>query len=158
MSDLHSQLVAKLGIEVADVPQTPSVTVSDPLSSSAHQSSDWVVALTAAVARAGMGLKPSPSLGAVRCAHDVLVKRLKANGDKRSYRHLNELRARYEKKREKLAWAQLKSQLAEAGVSPKLYRAIKSGSSGPEVVLGRWVAVAGKGFNQADLRAALLGG
>ena len=155
MSDLRAQLIAKLGVEAPDDAQSAPIK-ADPLSDTAHLSSDWVRALRPAVAAAGIKLNPEPSLGAVRQAHDVLVKRLKANGDKRGVRSLGELRKRYEGKREKLAWARLKAALDEAGVSSKLYRAIKSSPCAPEVVLGRWNRVANKGLNKADLRAALL--
>jgi hypothetical protein len=155
MSDLRSQLIAKLGVEAPAVGDTAPVK-ADPLSVGAHLNSDWVRALTPAVATAGIKLNSDPSLGAVRQAHDVLVKRLKANGDKRTVRLLGDLRKRYEGKREKLAWARLKAALDEAGVSPKLYRAIKSSQCAPEVVLARWGRVANKGLNKADLRAALL--
>ena len=53
-------------------------------------------------ARAGIKLNRRPSLGAARQAHDLLAKRLKANGDKRGRAALDELRGRYEKKREKI--------------------------------------------------------
>ena len=95
-------------------------------------------------------------MGAVRQTHDVLCKRFKANGQKREKAALDDLRARYLKKREKVAWGRLKTALDEAGVSPKLYRSIKQGKIDPETALQRWNRVATRGLNQAELRAALL--
>ena len=95
-------------------------------------------------------------MGAVRQAHDVLCKRLKANGKKREKAALDDLRSRYLKKREKIAWSRLKTALDEAGVSQKLYRAIKQGKIDPETALQRWSRVATRGLNQSELRAALL--
>lgn len=157
MSDLRSQLIAKLGVSEPE-PATDVPVPNDPLAADAHLDSDWLNALKPAAARAGIKLNPRPSLGAARQAHDVLVKRLKANGDKRGRADLDDLRGRYEKKREKLAWSRLKRTLDEAGVSAKLYRAIKSGKCAPEAVLARWGRVKAKGLSSAQLRAELIGG
>ncbi len=158
MSDLRSQLIAKLGVEapVSDVRELDARS-DDPLAPGAHLSSGWVVALIAAARAGGVKLKPNPSMGAVRQAHDVLVKQLKGQGRKRERAELEDLRSRYIKKREKVAWTRLKSSLEAAGVSSKLYRAIKQSALGPEVVLGRWDRIAAKGLNSAQIRAELLG-
>lgn len=156
MSDLRSQLIAKLGVDAPapDVVKTPAV--SDPLGPTAHLGSDWLNTLLPAARTAGIKLNPNPSLGAARQAHDVLVKRLKANGQKREKAQLDDLRSRYLKKREKLAWSRLKTTLDEAGVSAKLYRAIKQGKVDPETALARWARVASRGLSQGEIRAALL--
>lgn len=158
MSDLRSQLIAKLGVEAPE----PDVRGRDDgpedlLAPGAHLNSDWVNALIPAARAGGIKLNPNPSMGAVRQAHDVLVKQLKGQGRKRERAELEDLRGRYMKKREKVAWARLKTSLAAAGVSSKLYRAIKQGGLGPEVVLGRWNRIAAKGLNTAQIRAELLG-
>ena len=157
MSDLRSQLIAKLGVDAPPLSEDASPEVAaDPLAPGAHLGSDWVHALLPAARAAGIDINPNPSLGAVRQTHDVLCKRLKANGRKREKATLDDLRARYMKKREKIAWSRLKSALDEAGLSQKLYRAIKQGKVDPETVLQRWKRVASRGLNQADIRAALL--
>ena len=156
VSDLRSQLISKLGVSAPE-PDDVLPTPDDPLAADAHLNSEWLAALEPAAARAGIKLNPRPSLGAARQAHDLLAKRLKANGDKRARAALDELRGRYEKKREKLAWTRLKRTLEDAGVSAKLYRAIKSSKVGPEIVLTRWSRVKSKGLNSAQLRTELLG-
>ncbi len=158
MSDLRSQLIAKLGVEAPE----PDVKgrdggSDDPLAPDAHLSSEWVVALIPAARSGGVKLNPNPSMGAVRQAHDVLVKQLKGQGRKRERAELIDLRSRYMKKREKVAWARLKKSLDAAGISSKLYRAIKQGALSPEVVLDRWNRIATKGLNNAQIRAELLG-
>jgi hypothetical protein len=156
MSDLRSQLIDKLGVKAPPQDVSPSTAGPDPLGPSAHLGSEWVKALLPAARSAGIKVNPNPSLGAVRQAHDVLTKRLKANGRKREKAELDDLRSRYFKKREKVAWARLKSTLDEGGVSQKLYRAIKQSKVDPEMALARWARVASRGLNQADIRAALL--
>jgi len=149
--------MAKLGVEAPEPSEEKAAgTPADPLAADAHLVSDWVRELLPAARAAGIDVNPKPSLGAVRQAHDVLCKRLKANGRKREKAALDDLRSRYMKKREKVAWSRLKSTLDEAGLSQKLYRAIKQGKVDPEVVLRRWQRVASRGLNQAEIRAALL--
>jgi len=158
MSDLRSQLIAKLGVEAPepDVEEQAS-DPDDPLAPGAHLNSDWVAALIPAARAGGVKLNPNPSMGAVRQAHDVLLKQLKGQGRTRERAELEDLRGRYMKKREKVAWARLKNSLAAAGISSKLYRAIKQGALGPEVVLDRWNRIGAKGLNTAQIRAELLG-
>lgn len=155
VSDLRSQLLATFG---GSVPEPEPAAASEPsvLSPDAHLSSEWFQALSAAVRGSGIKLNPNPSLGAARQAHDLLCKRLKAEGQKRTLRELNDLRSRFEKKREKLAWTTLKSELSDAGVSDKLYRSLKQSKVGAETLLSRWSRVRSKGLNQAELRARLL--
>ena len=157
MSDLRSQLIAKLGVEAPQPSEDGQAQPSaDPLAPSAHLDSDWVRELLPAARAAGIDINRNPSMGAVRQAHDVLRKRLKANGKKREKAALDDLRARYLKKREKIAWSRLKTVLDEAGVSQKIYRAIKQGKIDPETALQRWSRVSTRALNQAELRAALL--
>jgi len=155
VSDLRSQLLAQFGGSVPE-PETPSTTPPDGLSPEAHLDSEWFGALKSALHGTGIKLNPRPSLGAARQAHDLLCKRLKADGGKRQLRELNDLRSRFEKKREKLAWTILKTELSSAGVSDKLYRSLKQGKVGVETLLSRWSRVKSKGLNQAELRARLL--
>jgi hypothetical protein len=115
-----------------------------------------VKALLPAARGSGIKVNPNPSFGAVRQAHDVLVKHLKSNGRKREKAELDDLRSRYLKKREKLAWSRLKATMEEGGVSQKLYRAIKQSKVDPETALQRWARVSSRGLNQAEIRAALL--
>lgn len=158
MSDLRSQLIAKLGVEAPEPDaQKEHAGSDDPLAANAHLQSEWVKALIPAARAGGVKLNPSPSLGAVRQAHDVLVKQLKGQGRKRERAELDDLRGRYMKKREKVAWTRLKTTLEAAGLSTKLYRAIKQGKVDPEKVLARWSRIAGKGLNNAQIRAELLG-
>ena len=157
MSDLRSQLISKLGVDAPPSSKDdPVKDVADPLGADAHLDSDWVRELLPAARAAGIDVNRNPSLGAVRQTHDVLCKRLKANGQKRQKASLDDLRSRYTKKREKIAWNRLKVALDEAGVSQKLYRAIKQGKIAPEIVLQRWKRAETRGLNQAELRAALL--
>ena len=157
MSDLRSLLIAKLGVDAPPPSEEVKPEQSaDPLGPSAHLDSDWVRELLPAARAAGIDVNRTPSMGAVRQAHDVLCKRLKANGKKREKAALDDLRSRYLKKREKIAWSRLKTALDEAGVSQKLYRAIKQGKIDPETALQRWSRVATRGLNQSELRAALL--
>jgi len=155
VSDLRSQLLEKFGGSAPE-PDTSAPAQSSALSPDAHLSSDWFDALKAAVRGTGIKLNPNPSLGAARQAHDLLCKRLKADGGKRQLRELTDLRSRFEKKREKLAWTTLKAELSGAGVSDKLYRSLKQSNVGAETLLSRWSRVSAKGLNQAELRARLL--
>jgi len=158
MSDLRSQLIAKLGVEAPDPDASKKTAdLDDPLSAAAHLKSEWVRALIPAARAGGVKLNPNPSMGAVRQAHDVLVKQLKGQGRKRERAELEDLRGRYMKKREKVAWTRLKTTLEAAGLSSKLYRAIKQGKVDPEKVLARWSRIAGKGLNNAQIRSELLG-
>ena len=157
MADLRSQLMEKLGVEA---PETTSSTPvePDPLGDGAHMSSDWVQALLPVLRDVQVSMNPNPSYGAVRQAHDVLMKQLKARGDKRTMASLRDLRSRYTKRREKVAWTRLKKSLEEAGVSAKLYRSVKQSSVEPELALKRWDRVKSKGLNGTALRNALLDG
>ena len=47
---------------------------------------------------------------------------------------LNDLRSRFEKKREKLAWTTLKTALTDAGFGDKLYRSLKQSKVDAEVL------------------------
>jgi hypothetical protein len=156
MSDLRSQLIAKLGVDAPEPTSSPTKAGPDPLGPAAHLDSDWVKALLPAARGSGIKVNPNPSFGAVRQAHDVLVKHLKSNGRKREKAELDDLRSRYLKKREKLAWSRLKATMEEGGVSQKLYRAIKQSKVDPETALQRWARVSSRGLNQAEIRAALL--
>ena len=157
MSDLRSQLIAKLGVEAPESPVSEPAH-DDPLGPHAHLKSDWLAALLPVLKRERVPLNANPSYGAVRNAHDVLMKQLKAKGDKRTMATLRDLRSRYTKRREKLAWARLKKSIDAAGVSSKLYRAVKQSSTDPEVALKRWARVQDKGLNAARIRAALIDG
>ena len=140
MSDLRSQLIAKLGVDAPE-PDESIASDSDPLGPHAHWASDWYAALVPALQDAGVQLNSRPSYGAVRNAHDVLMKQLKAQGNKRVMASLRDLRSRYTKRREKLAWSRLKTRLDEGGVSPKVYRAVKQSGVDPELALKRWAKV-----------------
>ena len=157
MSDLRSQLIAKLGVEAPE-PQASEPASDDPLGPHAHLKSDWLAALLPVLKAERVPLNTNPSYGAVRNAHDVLMKKLKAKGDKRTMATLRDLRSRYTKRREKLAWSRRKASLESGGVSPKLYRAVKQSSVEPEIALKRWDRVQGKGLNAAGIRAALIDG
>ena len=157
MSDLRSQLIAKLGVEAPE-PQEPESRGDDPLGPGAHLTSDWLVALLPVLKAERIPLNANPSFGAVKNAHDVLMKQLKAKGDKRTMATLRDLRSRYTKRREKLAWSRLKADLEAGGVSSKVYRSIKQSSVDPELALKRWTRVQRKGLNAASVRAALIDG
>ena len=137
-------------------PESSTPAQTSALSPDDHLDSEWYDALKSAVYGTGIKLNPSPSLGAARQAHDLLCKRLKADGAKRQLRELSDFRSRFEKKREKLAWTELKTQLADSGVSDKLYRSLKQSKVSPETLLSRWSRVQSKGLNQAELRTRLL--
>ena len=158
MSDLRSQLIAKLGVQApqTEAPQDDK-PADDPLDAQAHLGSEWMAQLLVDARAAGIDVNRTASLGAARQAHDVLVKRLKANGRKREKAVLDDLRSRYFKKREKIAWNRLKTQVDEHGLSAKFYRSLKQSSVEPEVLLQRLSRAHNKNLNQAELRAALLG-
>ena len=157
VSDLRSQLIAKLGVEAPE-PAQQVESDPDPLGPQAHWTSDWYAALVPALKDARISLNAQPSYGAVRNAHDVLMKHLKAHGDKRTMATLRDLRSRYTKRREKLAWSRLKKALEEGGVSAKVYRAVKQSTVDPELALKRWSKVQNKTLNGAAVRQALIDG
>lgn len=157
MSDLRSELIAKLGATAPTEP-APSTDPKDPLSATAHIDSDWCDLLRQMANRNGVQLAANPSFGAAENAHHVLIKKLKSNGLHRDRNQLIDAHSRYTKKREKVAWARLKSELNAAGQSAKLYRAIKSGSVPVETVLNRWTRIQNKGWNAAQIRTELLRG
>ena len=157
MSDLRSQLIAKLGAVPKAADETSeNVREDDPLGPTAHLGSDWMKQLLVDARKAGMDLGATASLGAARQTHDVLGKQLKSQGRKREKSALDDLRSRYFKKREKVAWSRLKSKVDQSGMSAKLYRSLKQSGVEPEVLLQRWARAAKKNPNQAELRAALL--
>lgn len=157
MSDLRSQLIAKLGVDAPEPSDKPA-TQTDPLNERAHLSSEWFQTLKPLAQRSGVQLAANPSFGAAQNAHHVLLKKLKANGQHRDRNALTDLHSRYTKRREKTAWSRLKTELSDAGQSAKLYRAIKSGSVPVETVLSRWKRIKSKGWNAAQIRAELLRG
>ena len=157
MSDLRSQLIAKLGVEPTRTPNSDETPAHDPLGPDAHLDSEWMKALMGAVKAAGMELRSRPSLGASRQAHDVLAKRLKANGRKREKAELDDLRSRYLKKREKIAWNRLKTQIDDRGLSQKFYRSLKQSGVEPMTLLDRLARASKRTLNQAELRVVLLG-
>lgn len=157
MSDLRSQLIAKLGVEAPES-EDPVASKQDPLGPQAHWGSDWYAALVPALQDARIPLNSQPSYGAVRNAHDVLMKQLKAQGNKRVMATLRDLRSRYTKRREKLAWSRLKKCLEEGGVSPKVYRAVKQSSVDPELALKRWSKVQNQTLKGTAVRQALIDG
>ena len=157
MSDLRSQLIAKLGAVPSKANEMPTGTPQDdPLDARAHLDSEWMQQLLVATRKAGLDLGANASLGKARQTHDVLAKQLKGQGRKREKAALDDLRSRYFKKREKIAWSRLKSKVDEGGLSAKLYRSLKQSGIDPEVLLQRWNLAAKKTLNQAELRAALL--
>ena len=157
MSDLRSQLIAKLGaVPSAAEPAAEESPTDDPLGSQAHLDSEWMKQLLVDARKGGLELTATASLGAARQAHDVLAKQLKAQGRKREKSVLDDLRSRYFKKREKLAWSRLKSRVDESGMSAKLYRSLKQSGVDPEVLLQRWTRAMKKNLNQAELRSVLL--
>ncbi len=157
MSDLRSQLIAKLGVEAPAI-ETLSASKMDPLSPHAHLKSDWYAALIPALRNANISINSQPSYGAVRNAHDVLMKHLKNQGDKRTQAMLRDLRSRYTKRREKLAWSRLKQALESGGVSTKVYRSVKQSGVDPELAFKRWSTIQNKSLNGAAIRQALIDG
>ncbi len=163
MSDLQSQLMAKLGAAapVAEPETRVKVDPNDPLGDTAHLATPWLEALQAEARRAG-GLKvpARPSLNAAKQLHDRLGKQLKGQGKNRLKRELDDLRSRYLKRRDKLAWTRLKTTLTDAGASPKFYRSVKQSGVEPERALTRLDRTGAeklRAMNQADLRALVLG-
>jgi hypothetical protein len=156
MSDLRSQLISKLGVSEPEPAKTAPIA-SDPLGDGAHRDTEWYRALVPVVRQHGIKLNPQSSHGAALNAHNALMKKLKANGQHRVRKELNDLHSRYAKRREKTAWSRLKAALDAGGQSPKLYRAIKSNSVPVETVLQRWQRIKNKGLNGAEVRSELLG-
>lgn len=84
-----------------------------------------------------MSVPKQPSLNAAKQLHDRLKKRLKAAGQRRQIRTLDDLRSSYLKRREKQAWSRLKAGLSALGTSEKLYRSLKQSGGDPERILLR---------------------
>ena len=157
VSDLRAQLIAKLGVVPPEADEAHAeAPVADPLGANAHLDSEWMKQLLVDARMAGMDLGANASLGKARQTHDVLAKQLKAQGRKREKAVLDDLRSRYLKKREKLAWSRLKAKVDASGLSAKLYRSLKQSGVDPEVLLQRWQRTSKQSLNQAELREALL--
>ena len=155
MSDLRSQLIAKLGATPLE-PEPDAPRADDALAATAHLDTDWFRALTPLVRECGMALGTQPSFAAAQNAHHVVAKTLKKTGRGRERSELVDAFSRYTKKREKVIWARLKASLTEAGQSPKLYRALKSGAVPAETLLNRWNRIKNKGWSAANIRTELL--
>ena len=155
MSDLRSQLIAKLGATPTE-PEPTAPRANDVLSATAHIDTDWFRELTPLARQCGVTLASQPSFAAAQNAHHVVAKKLKANGRTRDRSALLDAFSRYTKHREKKVWARLKASLTEAGQSPKLYRSLKSGAVPAETLLNRWNRIKDKGWSTAEVRTELL--
>jgi len=157
VSDLRSQLIAKLGVEApVDVPHADAPP--DALDEEAHLATDWFDLLVPLANHYGIKMAAKPTYTAAQNAHHVALKQLKRDGRRRERQALSDAYSRYAKRREKRVWARLKSELDAAGQSAKLYRSLKSGSVPAETLLNRWSRVRGRSLSAAELRAELLRG
>ena len=157
MSDLRSQLIAKLGVE-PPAQEAPDDTPNDGLDPDAHLATEWFQMLAPLVRQYSIKMANKPAYPAAQNAHHVLLKKLKADGRRHERNALNEAYSRYAKRREKRVWAQLKSEMNAAGQSAKLYRSLKAGSVPVETLLSRWTRARGRSLSTAELRAELLRG
>ncbi len=155
MSDLRSQLIAKLGATPTE-PELAAPRANDALSATAHIDTDWFRELTPLARQCGVALANQPSFAAAQNAQHVVAKKLKSAGRVRERAALIDAFSRYTKHREKKVWARLKASLTVAGQSPKLYRALKSGAVPAETLLNRWNRIKDKGWSTADVRTELL--
>lgn len=157
VSDLRSQLIAKLGVEAPeDAPQTDAP--EDALAPHAHLATEWFELLVPLADHYGIKLAAKPAFTAAQNAHHVALKKLKGDGRRRERKALSDAYSRYAKRREKRVWARLKSELNADGQSAKLYRSLKSGSVPAETLLHRWSRIRGQRLSVAELRAELLRG
>lgn len=160
MSDLRSQLIAKLGASPpAEAPAAPSAA-PDPLHADAHLDTPWLALLRAARAPGLAAVPPKPSLNAAKQLTDKAVKALKGAGAAREARALDDARQDYLKRREKLAWAELKRQFTACDLPERSYRALKQAEVDPEKALAklrRQDPAALKAMGADRLRDALLG-
>lgn len=139
--DFKAQLAARFGVEApaeADAAQEEEAPARDDLlAPDAHLGSAWLRALRAALRTLPRGpdLADRPKLAQARQATDVAVKQLKKAGDKRAASELAGLRDDFMARRDKAAWAALKTRFGELSLSPKAYRALKQGDTDPVAAL-----------------------
>lgn len=140
MKDLCEQLAERFGMPMPEpAPDTPTAS-TDPFGPTAHLESEWLRCLRKQAPRVQLSVKRDLSLPAARQLTDKTLKALKKSGMRTEHATLQDARAAYLKKREKLAWARLKAELVQRGGSQKAYRALKQSNINPEkafIALGR---------------------
>lgn len=138
MSDLRSQLMAKLGAAPpAELPVQPVGPGAAELDPDAHLGTPWLSALRAVRAPGAPPVPPRPSLNAARQLTDKAIKALKGAGQARAARDLGDLRSDFLKKREKEAWNLIKARFTELDLSERAYRALKQSEADADKIWAR---------------------
>lgn len=138
MSDLRSQLMAKLGATPpAEAPAGRAGAATPDLDPDAHLGTPWMAALRAVRAPGAPPVPPRPSLNAARQLTDKAIRALKDGGQARAARELGDLRADFLKKREKEAWNLIKTRFTELELSERAYRALKQSEADAEKIWAR---------------------
>lgn len=127
MSDLKSQLQAKLGATLPAAPVTPAVPVAPALDPNAHLTTSWFRLLRAAKAPGGPEVPAKPNLNACKQLTDKMAKALKNAGQTRAARDLVGERDDYLAKRDKQLWGLIKDRWESLELSERAYRALKQG-------------------------------
>lgn len=138
MSDLRSQLVAKLGARPPEpAPATPATPAAPDLDPDAHLGTPWMSLLRAVRAPGAPAVPPKPNLNAARQLTDKAVRALKDAGQTRAARELADAREDFLKRREKDAWSLIKTRFGELDLPERAYRALKQSEVDPEKVWAR---------------------
>lgn len=137
--DLKSQLEARFGPASPEAPRptTPGPAPLPDLDPNAHLGTPWMTLLKAARAPGLPSVPPKPSIPAARQLTDKTVKALKAAGQDRAARALNDARDDFLKKREKEAWSLIKGRFTDLDLPERAYRALKQGDADPEKLWAR---------------------
>jgi len=138
MSDLRSQLMAKLGATPpAEAPAGKAGAAAPDLDPDAHLGTPWMAALRAVRAPGSPPIPPRPSLNAARQLTDKAIRALKDGGQARAARDLGDLRSDFLKKREKEAWNLIKARFTDLSLSERAYRALKQSEADAEKIWAR---------------------
>lgn len=136
MSDLRSQLIAKLGASPS-APAAPAGSAAPDLDPDAHLGTPWLSLLRAVRVPGAPTVPPKPSIAAARQLTDKAARALKDAGRAREARALADAREDFLKRREKEAWSLIKGRFTELDLPERAYRALKQGDTDPEKVWAR---------------------
>lgn len=135
MNDLQRQLIERLGLTApaatGPAPTRPAASDLDP---DAHLATPWMARLRAVRVAGAPSIPPSPSLPSARQLTDKAAKALKAAGQCRAAAELLGERDDFLKRRERLAWSQVKGRFGSLDLPDRAYRALKQGDADPEKV------------------------
>lgn len=134
MSDLRSQLIAKLGAIIPEPSEDPKGALpgAATLDPEAHLGTPWIALLRKVRVAGAPPVPPKPSLQAARQLTDKAARALKEAGQARAARELVDARADFLKKREKEAWSLVKARFTELELPERTYRALKQSEADPE--------------------------